>query len=57
MHFEDIFREMEDLIRNLRLFKNIRGFLKAFLMELRLFLNDVRRFQRNRGFLKLYPDK
>jgi hypothetical protein len=39
--FEDFFREMEALIRNLRLFskiKTLRAFLKTFLMELMFFL-------------------
>jgi hypothetical protein len=35
--FEDIFREIEALIRNLMLFQRLRGFLKTFPMEFRLF--------------------
>jgi hypothetical protein len=35
--FEDIFREMEASSRNLRLFQRLRGFLKTFPIELRLY--------------------
>jgi hypothetical protein len=35
--FEDIFREMEDSIRNLRLVRRLRGCLKTFLIELTFF--------------------
>jgi hypothetical protein len=34
---ENIFREMEALIRNLRLIQRLGGFLKTYSMELRLF--------------------
>jgi hypothetical protein len=34
--FEDIFREMEALTRNLRIFQRLRGFLKTYSMELGL---------------------
>jgi hypothetical protein len=37
LFFEDIFREMEALIRILRLLQRLQGFLKTFSMELRLF--------------------
>jgi hypothetical protein len=37
MFFENIFREMEALIRTLRLLQILRGFLKTFSMEFRLF--------------------
>jgi hypothetical protein len=35
--FEDIFRKMEASKIDLRLFQRLRGFLKIFSMELRLF--------------------
>jgi hypothetical protein len=35
---EDIFKEMEALIRNLRLFQRLPGFLKIFSMKLRLLM-------------------
>jgi hypothetical protein len=34
--FEDIFREMEASKRNLRLFQRLEGFLKTFLIELKM---------------------
>jgi hypothetical protein len=34
---EENFRAMEALIRNLRLFQRLRGFLKTFSIELRFF--------------------
>jgi hypothetical protein len=55
--FEDIFREMEVSIRNLRLFQRLRGFLKEFSIELRLIESEVRLFQRILGFFKLFSDK
>jgi hypothetical protein len=45
--FEDFFRVMEALIRNLRLFSKIttlRGFLKTFLMKLRFFFKESKAF-------------
>jgi hypothetical protein len=41
--FEDIFREIEALIRNLKILQRLRGFLRFF--------------QINRSFLKFFPDK
>jgi hypothetical protein len=35
--FEDIFREIVALIRNLNIFQRLRGFLKTFSLESRLF--------------------
>jgi hypothetical protein len=51
--FEDIFREMEASIRNIRLFQKKQGFLKTFSIELRLFQRIqafFKYFQINEGF-------
>jgi hypothetical protein len=48
--FEDIFREMEALIRILRLLQKLKGFSKTFSMELRLFLRDVGFFEEFEAF-------
>jgi hypothetical protein len=53
----EFFREIEALIRNLRFFQRLRGFLETFSLELRLFSSDVRFIQRISGFFKLRPDK
>jgi hypothetical protein len=42
--FEDIFREMEALARNLRHFQRLRGFLKTFSNEIQAFLKNSRLF-------------
>jgi hypothetical protein len=48
---------MEALIRNLKLLQRLRGFLKTFSLELKLFWSDARLFQRIRGYFKLLPYK
>jgi hypothetical protein len=40
--FEDIFREIEAFLINVRVFQRLQGFLKIFLVELRFFQSDVR---------------
>jgi hypothetical protein len=49
--FEDIFREMVASIRNLRLFQRLRGFLKTFSIDLRLFLKRCEDFSENSRLL------
>jgi hypothetical protein len=54
--FEDIFKEMEASIRNLRLFQRLRGLLNIF-NKIEAFYSDVRLFQRIRGFFKTFKEK
>jgi hypothetical protein len=50
--FEIIFREIEVFIINVRVFQRLQGFLNTFLVNLRLYLSDVRLFKKTDAFLK-----
>jgi hypothetical protein len=49
--FEEIFKEIEALLRNLKIPQRLRGFLKKNSLELRLFCSDVGFFKKFEAFL------